>query len=64
MKDDVQLAEGGSLACHIPMELTLPATFQLGESWFDVKLETVRPETFALETAIGPTSRSTSMATG
>ena len=49
MKDDVQLAEGGSLACHIPMELTLPATFQLGESWFDVKLETVRPETFALE---------------
>jgi len=49
MKDDVHLADGGSLACHIPMELTLPATFQLGESWFDVKLETVRPETFALE---------------
>jgi class 3 adenylate cyclase len=49
MKDDVQLADGGSLACHIPMELTLPATFQLGESWFEIKLETVRPETFALE---------------
>lgn len=49
MKDDVQLADGGSLACHIPMELTLPATFQLGESWFEIKLETVRPETLALE---------------
>ena len=47
--DDVQLVDGGSLACHVPMELTLPATFQLGDSWFEIKLETVRPETFALE---------------
>jgi adenylate cyclase len=49
IEGDVQLAEGGSLACHIPMELTLPATFQLGQTWFEIKLETVRPETFALE---------------
>lgn len=47
--NDVELVDGGSLACHIPMELTLPATFQLGDSWFEIKLETVRPETFALE---------------
>jgi adenylate cyclase len=47
--DDVELVDGGSLACHIPMELTLPATFQLGDSWFEIKLETVRPETLSLE---------------
>jgi adenylate cyclase len=49
MDDNVQLADGGALACHVPMELTLPATFQLGDSWFEIKLETVRPETLALE---------------
>ncbi|MBL9161569.1 MAG: adenylate/guanylate cyclase domain-containing protein [Planctomycetaceae bacterium] len=47
--DDVRLADGGSLACRIPMELTLPATFQLGDAWFEIRLETVRPEMLALE---------------
>ncbi|BBO35320.1 adenylate/guanylate cyclase domain-containing protein [Lacipirellula parvula] len=47
--DNVLLADGGALACHVPMELSLPATFQLGETWFEIKLRTVRPETLALE---------------
>jgi adenylate cyclase len=49
MDEEVELADGGALACHVPMELTLPATFQLGDSWFEIKLQTVRPEVFALE---------------
>lgn len=47
--DHAKFPDGGSLHCHVPMEVSLPTMFQLGGDWFEIKLETVRPETLLLE---------------
>ena len=47
--DHAKFNDGSSLHCHVPMEVSLPATFQLGDDWFEIKLETIRPETLLLE---------------
>lgn len=47
--EHAKFTDGNSLHCHVPMEVSLPTTFQLGDDWFEIKLETVRPETLLLE---------------
>jgi adenylate cyclase len=35
----IQLACGSSFSCGVPIELTLPSVFQLGETWIEVRPE-------------------------